>query len=386
PSQRRYNIPREFAENGPNPASVRRRQRNNRLCVGSDRYSSSTSSSGTRGSTLFRPVAVSVDGVVHHGQVTAYHNRVYDVQTSSGMLKVPYNEVEGIAPAIAILQSQSIVLVEITSPSDIDRVHNSIFNRLFGQNGQRATKTISKLLEGIVSRASMPHAGDQVPRKCPHSGVDKLLTVETVVDFAFYKDGNRAIPASVNIGDTYSDVIESCQNQRRNNARPTVLTHLSLRNLRNSRSRNSPAAQPSQRSRDQEHARSVQQTTFHNDAHEDEHFDGEQAIRFTDLLAALTSNEPAPKRHRTTPPTTTHESERASEAVSPDRIESHPQSSEGSSPTHPGTMAQEILALLAPHPHLLIEYAQQLQQLQSATTHSRVASAALPEPVHPPPY
>ncbi|ETP39004.1 hypothetical protein F442_13505 [Phytophthora nicotianae P10297] len=74
----------------------------------------------------------------------------------------------------------------------------------------------------------MPNAGDQVPRKCPHSGVDKLLTVETVVDFAFYKDGNRAIPASVNIGDTYSDVIESRQNQRRNNARPTVLTHLSL--------------------------------------------------------------------------------------------------------------------------------------------------------------
>ncbi|KAG1699887.1 hypothetical protein DVH05_012326 [Phytophthora capsici] len=341
---------------------------------------------GRPGLTLFRPIAMTVNGVVHHGQVTAYGNGVYDVQTSSGMLEVPYDEVDEIAPAIVLLLWQSILLEDITSPSDLDRVHNSILDRLLGQNGQRATKAIPKLLAGIVSRASMPHADDQVPWKCPRTGTDKHLTVGAVVDFAFYKDGNRAIPASVNIGDAYFDVIETRQNQRRNNARPIVPTQLSPRTQRSSRPRVNLGAQSPQGSRDQASAWSVQQTTLSNDDDKDDQYDEEPATRFTDLLAALTSDEPAPKRRRTTPHTTSHETERASGAVSPDRAEFRPQSAEGPSLTQQGTMAQEILALLAPHPHLLIEYAQQLQRLRSATSHATVASESLPVTVNPPPY
>ncbi|ETP42769.1 hypothetical protein F442_10344, partial [Phytophthora nicotianae P10297] len=78
------------------------------------------------GLALFRPGTVISNDTTHHGQVTAYNNGVYEFLTSSGPLEVPYDEFQ-------------------------------------------------ELLAGVVSRTSMPRTDDQVPWKCPRSGIDKQL-------------------------------------------------------------------------------------------------------------------------------------------------------------------------------------------------------------------
>ncbi|ETI44890.1 hypothetical protein F443_10438 [Phytophthora nicotianae P1569] len=236
----------------------------------------------------------------------------------------------------------------------------------------------------------MPRTDDQVPWKCPRSGIDKQLEVGQVVEFAFYKDGNRAAPASVNLGETYFDIPEPRRSQRRMNSRSTVPARPSLPALRSARPFERRMASPDRlRDRLQESARSSQPTTtsrLPDNVNEEDVFGSEPATRFTDLLAALASDEPAPKHRRITPPVTTHGSEPGNTgAAAPDTFAGRPQHTEGVPSIHHTTTTNAILAVLAPHRHLLIEYVQQLQQLRTATTSSTASPAVLPAPTTPPP-
>ncbi|ETL91407.1 hypothetical protein L917_10041 [Phytophthora nicotianae] len=236
----------------------------------------------------------------------------------------------------------------------------------------------------------MPRTDDQVPWKCPRSGIDKQLEVGQVVEFAFYKDGNRAAPASVNLGETYFDIPEPRRSQRRMNSRSTVPARPSLPALRSARPFERRMASPDRlRDRLHESARSSQPTTtsrLPDNVDEEDVFGSEPATRFTDLLAALASDEPAPKHRRITPPVTTHGSEPGNTgAAAPDTFAGRPQPTEGVPSIHHTTTTNAILAVLAPHPHLLIEYVQQLKQLRTATTSSTASPAVLLAPTTPPP-
>ncbi|OWY90388.1 hypothetical protein PHMEG_00041496 [Phytophthora megakarya] len=160
---------------------------------------------GKPGAKLFSPVYVKANNAFRHGQITAYDSGTYSVQTNGAVYTVPLNEPVVIAPVVAILLWRAELPPSIYSATEIEAAHTTILDRLFGNNGIRATKAISRLLEGIVAAGSMPKRADMVPWRCPRSGHPKRVNVADVINFAHHVDGGRAAPSSVQMGDTWID-------------------------------------------------------------------------------------------------------------------------------------------------------------------------------------
>ncbi|KAF4045307.1 hypothetical protein GN244_ATG02295 [Phytophthora infestans] len=154
---------------------------------------------------LRRAVCVTEEGVFTYGQVTEYDGNTVTVTGVEGDKLVAKSDVTEVAPVIAVLLWKARVLPTIDSTASLYQAHALILDRLLGQNGQRRTRSIPKLLAGITTPASMPKASSQIPWLCPRTGLLGQLRVGHVVDFAFYVDGNRNVPARVRVGDFYNN-------------------------------------------------------------------------------------------------------------------------------------------------------------------------------------
>ncbi|KAI9994775.1 hypothetical protein PInf_011606 [Phytophthora infestans] len=154
---------------------------------------------------LRRAVCVTEEGVFTYGQVTEYDGNTVTVTGVEGDKLVAKSDVTEVAPVIAVFLWKARVLPTIDSTASLYQAHALILDRLLGQNGQRGTRSIPKLLAGITTPASMPKASSQIPWLCPRTGLLGQLRVGHVVDFAFYVDGNRNVPARVRVGDFYNN-------------------------------------------------------------------------------------------------------------------------------------------------------------------------------------
>ncbi|POM69678.1 Hypothetical protein PHPALM_14004 [Phytophthora palmivora] len=105
-----------------------------------------------------------------------------------------------IAPVIAVLLFKAKLTRR--ARADISSAHGLILDHLLGQNGTTATRSVRQLLAGIVPIASPPRPSDNIR---PRTGSDKTCTIEHVVNFGYYHDGEKVPPSSVRLEDNFCD-------------------------------------------------------------------------------------------------------------------------------------------------------------------------------------
>ncbi|EGZ05475.1 hypothetical protein PHYSODRAFT_307736 [Phytophthora sojae] len=325
---------------------------------------------------LFLPVCYRVGDVFRHGQITAYNSTVYVVSTEGETHEVPFSAPTEIAPAVAVLLWNAALLEDVASMSDLEAAHALILDRLLGQNGKRATKAISRLLAGIATRQSMPRPSAMMPWVCPRTGHELLVSVVDVLNFAFYVDGGRAIPANVRVGATFLDgpATRPAQGSRR----PRSERQVSV--TANHEDPMPPATTRQERPRRTRRTISTAAVRAENptvvdapsSGEEESSNEGAAATQFADLLDALSSDHPAPKRRRTV----------RTEQAPPTPV-GHVTTAQGDSRAEPATAdpVQAILHALAPYPSVLAAYAQQLQRLSAPATSPSQVTGINPPPI-----
>ncbi|KAF4039665.1 hypothetical protein GN244_ATG08189 [Phytophthora infestans] len=123
------------------------------------------------------------------------------VRSASGVTSVPASTVEEIAPVIAILLYKAKLTRR--AQADISSAHALILDRLLGQNGTTASRSIRYLLNGIVQTATLPRLSDKILWRCPRTGSGVTCSIEHVINYGYYRDGGKALPASVRLGETF---------------------------------------------------------------------------------------------------------------------------------------------------------------------------------------
>ncbi|KAJ8552382.1 hypothetical protein ON010_g10164 [Phytophthora cinnamomi] len=187
---------------------------------------------GMPGLRLFLPVYVQIDDNFHHGQITAYTDSEYTIRTKDEPIHVPHNVPIEIAQAIAVLMWHAeLVQAQIPSSDALEAIHSRILDRLLGQNEQRATKSIPRLIGGVPTRQSIPQPSSLVPWKCPRTGENKLISVGDVINYAFYTDGNRPVPTNIQVGETFVDGPATCPERIARTSRSRRRTSTSQRHV-----------------------------------------------------------------------------------------------------------------------------------------------------------
>ncbi|KAI9987368.1 hypothetical protein PInf_001121 [Phytophthora infestans] len=157
--------------------------------------------SGGAGNLLWRAVVLQGAGGTTYGQVIEYKGSEVTVRSASGVTSVPASTVEEIAPVIAILLYKAKLTRR--AQADISSAHALILDRLLGQNGTTASCSIRYLLNGIVQTATPPRLSDKILWRCPRTGSDVTCSIEHVINYGYYRDGGKAPPASVRLGETF---------------------------------------------------------------------------------------------------------------------------------------------------------------------------------------
>ncbi|KAE8990431.1 hypothetical protein PR003_g22507 [Phytophthora rubi] len=333
--------------------------------------------SGQPGLLLFRPVYGMANGVFHHGQVISYNGRAYAVRTASGTHEVPYQSTVEVAPVLAMLLWEAVFQPTITTTEALETSHSLIPDRLLGQNGQRATKATSRLLAGIVSRQSCPRPSDTIPWMSPRTGEDRVLRLGDVVNFAFYKDGNRTMPSNVRLGATFSDPPQRDASQGAYRTRSRGGLRISRQGA-SAHEEDVDVAPPARSSGGRQSHQPTDQAQNYEPAALDESDTEAETARFTDLLNSLATDGPAPKRRRTEPPS-------VPQPTSARVVQSIPVATATPDTPLPSGQIQAILQLLAPHPQLAATYAQQILHLSPAASAGTSWAGGLSTPM-PAPY
>ncbi|ETP45542.1 hypothetical protein F442_08063 [Phytophthora nicotianae P10297] len=95
-----------------------------------------------------------------------FRRAVYAGETTSAI-----SDTTEIAPVIAILRWKAKLVRSIDSVSKLKEAHDLVIDRSLGQNGQRAARSIGKLLAGIATVASVPKSPEKIEWACPQTGV-----------------------------------------------------------------------------------------------------------------------------------------------------------------------------------------------------------------------
>ncbi|KAE8968754.1 hypothetical protein PR002_g27647 [Phytophthora rubi] len=160
---------------------------------------------GSPGWLLFHPVYFQHEDDLLHGQVSSYADGQYSVSTHSGEVQVAYDEVIDVAPVIVFLLWGVRLVTSINNTDSLQTAHSTLLNRLLGQRGARASRNIVRLMNGVGVESTLPNASTQRVWITPYTGERVQVTVGHVINVAFYIDGNRRPPASVNLGATFCD-------------------------------------------------------------------------------------------------------------------------------------------------------------------------------------
>ncbi|GMF33890.1 unnamed protein product [Phytophthora fragariaefolia] len=255
---------------------------------------------GRPGLLLYSPVFLSVDGSFHYAQIISYHDGVYGVRTKEGLHEVTFDIPVEIAPTLAVLLWGAQLLDHFSTQSDLEEAHTVILDRLLCQNRRRATKVLSRLLTGIVTPQSMPQTSAMVHWRCPWTGAPKLVSVVDVLNFAFYTDGGRTVPANFRIGETFLDgpatrpaeIASATRELRRVGRRSRTANSVAPMSDTQRLERQLRIAQCDER---EDSARGPPPSSVEPD---DGNTSDSVAARFTDLHDTLGGDQPAPKRRR----------------------------------------------------------------------------------------
>ncbi|KAL4140233.1 hypothetical protein PRNP1_014518 [Phytophthora ramorum] len=182
-------------------------------------------SSGGAGNLLWRAVVLPGPSGPIYGQVIEYKGSTVSIRSMSGITSAPAATVDKIAPVIAVLLFKAKLTRR--ARADISSAHGLILDRLLGQNGTTATRSVRQLLAGIVPIASLPRPSDNILWRCPRTGSDKTCTIEHVVNFGYYHDGEKVPPPSVRLGDNFCD--EPVHSPPRHEARQETTSGTSTR-------------------------------------------------------------------------------------------------------------------------------------------------------------
>ncbi|KAF4035989.1 hypothetical protein GN244_ATG11986 [Phytophthora infestans] len=113
-------------------------------------------------------------------------------------------DLEKVAPVLRFLTSKSRPKAEDVTAEELAERNAEILDRILGTN-QRGTRSISHLLAGFQTVHEPPQVMDTLRWTSNLTGVESTVSVRHAVDYAFFVDGNRRIPASAraNIGDVF---------------------------------------------------------------------------------------------------------------------------------------------------------------------------------------
>ncbi|KAJ8548447.1 hypothetical protein ON010_g11227 [Phytophthora cinnamomi] len=231
---------------------------------------------GMPGLRLFLPAYVQIDDNFHHGQITAYTDSKYTIRTKA----------------------------ESIHSDALEAIHTRILDRFLGQNNRRATKSIPRLIGGVATRQSIPQPSSLVPWKCPRTGENKLVSIGNVINYAFYTDGNRPVPSNIQVGKSFVDgpatrperMARMSRIWRRTSTSQRYVTVELAHSDRPARSRSNRSATESQ------DAPTAESPTLLEDSSEEEDNNTTtmDSTRFTDLLTALSEDQPTIKCRRLT--------------------------------------------------------------------------------------
>lgn len=98
------------------------------------------------------------------------------------------------------------------SPDDIalDRLHEQyhvILDRIIGGDGENGSRSIPRILRGIVAKRHQPSPTTRMPWTRMSSGTETAISVRHAVDFTHYFDGNRSVPDRIapTFGSSFDD-------------------------------------------------------------------------------------------------------------------------------------------------------------------------------------
>ncbi|KAG3110428.1 hypothetical protein PI125_g10033 [Phytophthora idaei] len=93
--------------------------------------------------------------------------------------------------------------------------HHTILDRLGGDGGRGAARAISRLLAGFISPQPQPKPDDTLRWINDRTGIESIVSVRHVIDYAYYIDGGHRITTSIRnrLGARFDDDPEYAQPQ-----------------------------------------------------------------------------------------------------------------------------------------------------------------------------
>jgi hypothetical protein len=173
---------------------------------------------GAVGEWLRKAVVGVCDDVHVYGQVVGYNGSFVTITSADGDVTSSVDDLREVAPVICFLMAKSRFDATDTSADELQAHHVVILDRLMGPQvatqrtrGQpamsRATRSIPKLLAGILPPRQHPSPADALNWVNAETGTVSMVGCRHAVDFAHYVDGGRPIPASIqpDIGASFDD-------------------------------------------------------------------------------------------------------------------------------------------------------------------------------------
>ncbi|KAG1692094.1 hypothetical protein DVH05_025902 [Phytophthora capsici] len=159
---------------------------------------------GAPGEWLRKSVVGVSNGNYVTGQVVRYNGNYVTIRTLLGEFNSRTVDLEEVAPVLCFLIGKSRLRVEDMNAEELTEQYTEILDRILGTN-QRGSRSIPRLLAGFRPVREQPQATDTLRWTNTLTGVESTVSVRHAVDYAFFVDGNRRIPASVraNIGDVF---------------------------------------------------------------------------------------------------------------------------------------------------------------------------------------
>ncbi|ETN16078.1 hypothetical protein PPTG_06306 [Phytophthora nicotianae INRA-310] len=174
-------------------STARRRQ------VGVNEYTA-----GAPGEWLRKAVVGVSNGNYVTGQVIRYNGNFVTIRTLFGEFNSRTVELEEVAPVLCFRTGKSRLRAKDMTGDELTERYTGILDRILGTN-QRGSRSIPRLLAGFQPVREQPQATDTFRWTNTLTGVESTVSVRHAVDYAFFVDGNRLIPASTraNIGDVF---------------------------------------------------------------------------------------------------------------------------------------------------------------------------------------
>ncbi|KAJ0391560.1 hypothetical protein P43SY_011179 [Pythium insidiosum] len=155
---------------------------------------------------LYKAVVAMSNGTYVYGQVVATAGDL-SIQTRGTQINCSPEDVVEVAPVICFLMGSSNIATSTLSLDTLTEQHHTILDRLFGTNGETATRSIPRLLRQILPLSRQPSATDTWQWLQAATGTSVTVSVRHAVDYAHFIDGERASASAARqgLGSSFDD-------------------------------------------------------------------------------------------------------------------------------------------------------------------------------------